>query len=130
MTLPRSYPFTLPRSDAPTLSPHLHPASLRSLRCLLGRLLGYGTVAVSSLGGLRMPQSRMSTSPLVEADGRISRIRLSPKSPHQQHSQRKQPHSGNIAIVALVGRGFPAALTSSLEMLRQSAQHVGIDVAH
>src|SRR6185295_14447403 len=72
----------------------------------------------------------MTTSPLVEPDGRISRIRLSPKSPHQQHSQRKQPHSSKVVVVALVGRGFPAALTSPLEMLRQPAQHVSVDVAH
>src|SRR3981081_4631013 len=72
----------------------------------------------------------MTTSPLVEPGGRISRIRLSPKSPHQQHSQRKESHSGKVLVVALVGRGFPAALTSPLEMLRQPAQHIGIDIAH
>src|SRR3989442_1943134 len=48
----------------------------------------------------------------------------------QERSQCYQAQSGKVVVVAFIGGPLPAALTSSLEMLRQPAQHVGVNVTH
>ena len=72
----------------------------------------------------------MTTSPLVEPDVRIPRIRLSPESRCQERSQGVQPESGKVVVVALIGGGLSPALAAPLEVLGQSVQHVGVDITH
>ena len=71
---------------------------------------------------------RCLPSPLAEPDGRIARIRRSPKSPRHQHSQFLQSQtSDGVAEVFAFGPG-PTSLTSALEGSDQPAPHLRIEV--
>ena len=70
----------------------------------------------------------VASLPLFEPDVRISRIRLSPKSPYQEHSQADQSHTTEVSIVGFITRGSPTALASPLKVPTQSGQHVGVDL--
>src|SRR3989442_12598125 len=52
------------------------------------------------------------------------------KVSRQELSQRDQAQSSKVAVVAFIGGPLPPALTSSLEMLRQPAQHARVKVPH